>query len=305
MINDLNLYKVFYEVAKSQNISHAAKALYISQPAVSKSIKNLENTLGLSLFSRNSKGVYLTPEGKVLFEHIQKAFIEFQKSEDLLTRMQHLESGELTLGVSSILGKYILLPHLQNFMTHYPHIKIRMINLSTQDTLKLVDLGKLDMALVSLSLPYTELSFTPLIPLQDILVCHPCYLKTLKNAYPTYSFENNFNSLLKKASLMLLAEPNLTRMYLNNYFKSLDLQLTPDIEASNMDFLIECAKTGLGITSFIKNFITDELEQKLLVEIPLPHPMPPRLAGIVSNPQLPPSLAATTFIHFLKTNMIP
>ena len=87
MVVDLNLYKVFYTVAQCKNISHAADMLFVSQPAVSKSVKTLENLLNIQLFSRSSKGVSLTPEGEVLYKHIKCGFDEFSLGENYIEKL--------------------------------------------------------------------------------------------------------------------------------------------------------------------------------------------------------------------------
>ena len=124
MITDLNLYKVFYIVAKCQNISHAAEKLFISQPAVSKSIKTLEKNLNVSLFIRSSKGVSLTKEGQMLFSHIEKAYRQIESAEDLIDKIKNREAGTINLGISSILGKNYFIPKLEKFIVKYPKIRV-------------------------------------------------------------------------------------------------------------------------------------------------------------------------------------
>lgn len=113
MIIDLNLYKVFLTVAKYQNISHAADILFVSQPAVSKSIKTLEKHLNIQLFSRNSKGVSLTPEGNILYEHIETAFNHMSIGENYIEKLKNKEIGKINLGVSTTIGKHFFSSTLQ------------------------------------------------------------------------------------------------------------------------------------------------------------------------------------------------
>ena len=110
MNQNLSSYRIFYTVAAAGNISKAAKALYISQPAISKSIQKLEDGLGCRLFSRSSRGVVLTEEGTLLFEHVRAAFETLTLGEEKLKRSIELGVGHLKIGVSSTLCKYILLP---------------------------------------------------------------------------------------------------------------------------------------------------------------------------------------------------
>lgn len=292
MFNELNLYKIFYTVCQYQNFSHAAQALYISQPAISKSIKTLEKNLGITLFSRSSKGVLLTPEGKILYEHLNKAFSSISEGEALLNKLKNMDSGELKLGVSSTLGTHFLLPLLSNFTQNYPNLQVHVTNDNTTQTLKLITKNLIDLAIVSSPLTHPSLEFIPLQPIEDIFVCAPSYYNHIADLSP--------KELCEKGYFMLLSKKSITRLNLQTYFLNLGLNLMPNIEASNMDFLIACAKAGLGITSVIKSFITSELAAGTLIEIPLPVELPKRYIGIAYHPQLELSIASRTFINFLQ-----
>lgn len=292
MIIDLNLYKVFYTVARYKNISHAADVLFVSQPAVSKSIKILENHLNLKLFSRSSKGVTLTPEGEILFNHINNAFGEINSGEYILEKLKNKEIGNINLGVSTTIGKSYFLPEFQQFIEEYSEFKIKIINRPTLDTIKLIQEGKLDLGIIGTTSNEGDLEFIRLKEIHDILVA--------SNAYIEKSNFKTAKDIFNKGSFMLLENPNATREHIDNYFASQNLCITPDIEASNMDFLIESAKIGLGITSVIKEFLNYELENKSLIEIPLKHPIPPRYIGVIYKNSSNLSIAAKTLIDFLK-----
>ena len=124
MEQHLSQYKIFYEVARCGNISRAAKELYISQPAISKAISKLEESLGIKLFSRNSRGVQLTREGTILFQHVNTAFDSIGRGERELKRIHDFHIGNLKIGVSNTLCKYVLLPYLKGFIGKYPHVNI-------------------------------------------------------------------------------------------------------------------------------------------------------------------------------------
>ena len=116
MYQNLSSYRIFYTVANTKNISKAAKELYISQPAISKSIQKLEESLGTKLFERSSRGVALTDSGELLYTHVKSAFETLSIGEDRLRRSIELGIGHLTIGVSSTLCKYVLLPYLKEFI---------------------------------------------------------------------------------------------------------------------------------------------------------------------------------------------
>ena len=295
MNSDLGLYKVFYIVASLGNISRAAEVLYISQPAVSKSIKLLEESLGITLFSRNSRGVSLSHEGLLLYESVRKAFKELELAEDLLQKLKNNSYGTITLGVSTTIGKNILLPYLKSFTKDYPELKIKVINTTASQTLQLTEEGKIDLAIVAMPSSHTSLALIPLQEIQDILVASPEYIIKLG----LHSQE----ALFQKATFMLLEKPNATRMYLESYFAEHEFTVIPDIEASNMDFLIECAKIGLGVTSVIRNFVEEDLAAERLAELPLTPPIPPRLVTIAYHSKMPLSIASQTFIQYLQQSV--
>ena len=289
---DLNLYKVFFVVAECRNISRAAEALFVSQPAVSKSIKTLEKALKVILFSRSSKGVVLTPEGEILFDHIKNAFDEFNLGEHVLEKLKNKEMGNINLGVSTTIGKSYFLPKFQEFIKEYPHFKIKIINKPTLDTIKLVQEEKIDLGIIGTTSNEDDLEFIKLSQIQDILVASNSYVKNLNL--------DSLNDIFTKGSFMFLENPNATREFIDNYFAKQNLSITPDIEASNMDFLIECAKMGLGITSVIKEFLHNDLENRTLIQLPLDVPIPPRYIGVIYKNSSNLSIAAKTLIDFLR-----
>ena len=149
MEQHLTQYRIFYAVARAGNISRAAKELFISQPAISKSISKLEESLGMALFIRNSRGVSLTAEGQVLFQHVEAAFEALERGENELKQIQNLHIGQLKIGVSNTLCKYILLPYLKGFIAQYPHVRILIESQDTARTISMLERQKLDIGLIA------------------------------------------------------------------------------------------------------------------------------------------------------------
>ncbi|GMA97364.1 LysR family transcriptional regulator [Pelosinus sp. IPA-1] len=293
MSKDLELYKIFHTVAYYKNISHAAAALYISQPAVSKSIKKLEAILDIKLFSRSSKGVTLTTEGKLFYEYIEKALHLISEGENTLTELKSKKQGVITIGVSTTLCKHFLLPHLKPFMNQYPEIKIKIINKTTFDTLQHIDQGMIDFGIVSRPFNLDSYTFIKLATIQDIFVAEKEYLKSIQVVAP--------NDIFTKAIFMLLESDNITRQYIDQFFIENNIFIKPEIEINTMDFLIEFAKIGLGVTVVIKNFIEQDLANGNLVEIPVSPPIPSRTIGIIFNKKKNLSIATQTFLSYLQT----
>ena len=136
MINNLEYYKVFYHVAKSGSLTSAAEELAISQPAVSQSVRQLENALGTRLFVRAPRGVSLTKEGELLYGYVAKAYEQFVLGEKKLKQMLNLELGEIHIGASDMTLQFYLLPFLERFHEKYPGIRVAVTNAPTPETLQ-------------------------------------------------------------------------------------------------------------------------------------------------------------------------
>ncbi|BCJ95728.1 LysR family transcriptional regulator [Anaerocolumna cellulosilytica] len=310
---DFNLtnYKIFNTVASTGNISHAAKELYISQPAISKAISKLEESLGVPLFIRSSRGVRLTGEGEILYEYTKSAFLTLSQGERNLRRIHELGMGHLRIGVSATLCKYILLPYLKNFVLTYPHVKVSIECQSTFKTLELLEQNKIDIGLIGLPEDLKNLDFYPVKKIEDIFVATKSYLENLRlresSVMPAYSSINNesislpSSFIFKTANIMLLDEKNMTRLFIDNYFTKNQIETNQILEISNMDLLIEFAKISLGVSCVIKEFVETELKQELLVEIPLENPLKAREIGFAYKKSAQLTQTLEKFIQFYRT----
>ena len=269
----LSSYKVFYEVAKAGNISKASKALMISQPAISKSISKLEEELGVRLFSRNSRGVMLTSEGEILFEHVADAFGFIERGEDEIRKLREFNIGHLRIGGSTTLCKYLLIPYLKEYLKLYPHMKISITNQESLSTIKEIEEKKLDVGAVVLTNVKNSIRFLKIMDVEDIFVCTPEYLKNLRLV------EGNDADILSSANIMLLNSDNISRKHIDEYFRIQGIVPRRMLEISTMDLLIEFAKIGLGVAAVIKEFVLSELKEGSLIQIPIDVPVPGRQAG--------------------------
>ena len=292
MEQNLSQYKIFYEVAKAGNISKAAKELYISQPAISKAISKLEDSLGLSLFTRSSRGVQLTSEGEILFEHTREAFDALDRGEQELKRIQEFDIGHLRIGVSNTLCKYILLPYLKTYIDQYPHMKVTIESQATAQTLARLEQQKIDLGLVAEPSVRRDLAFIPVMDIQDTFVTTPNYLENL------YLREGQDTSLFETGNIMLLDTSNMTRHHVDEYMAENNIFPHQILEVTTMDLLIEFAKIGLGIACVIKELVQKELDSGMLVEIPLDIPIHRRTIGFAYHPANQ-AMALKTFLEFL------
>lgn len=291
----LDLYHVFYAVAKQGNISRAANELFISQPAISKAIKKLEDSLSVSLFYRNSRGVTLTDEGVLLYEQVRIAFEAIDKGEEVVKRTKQLGIGSLRIGVSTTLCKYLLLSYLKEFVEKFPHMKITIQCQSTFDTVKLLEEGKIDIGLIGKPEHLKHLVFYPITSIQDTFVTTKAYYENLKVRNGGDEMD-----IFKEGNIMLLNEENITRRYIEEYFKSEGIQVHQVLEVSNMDLLIEFAKIGIGIACVIKEFVGDELADGLLMELPILKAIPKREVGFAYSSAGLKTKAMKEFIAFYQ-----
>lgn len=333
MYDNLNYYKVFYTVAKKGSISRAADVLYISQPAISKSISNLEKGLGTPLFERTSKGVKLTAEGEVLYSHVSKAFENLLKGEDEIKRINDLGIGQLRIGVSTSLCKFILLDYLQRFIVENPHIKMFIDCHSTFNTLKLLQDDSIDVGLICETNIPVGYSFIPVAEIHDIFVTSKSYLENLNlretedtpsndsnpwlfagnytNIIPdeatsvpkTVSINNNILStkeILEKSNLMLLEKNNITRAHIDHYLDSEGIYPNQILEINNMDLLIDFSTIGMGVASVVREFAKEQLDAGTIFELPLDRELEKRAVGLVYSNNKSKSKALSKFINFFN-----
>lgn len=320
MFDNLNYYRVFYTVANTGNISKAADMLFISQPAISKAISKLEDGLHVKLFLRSSKGVSLTDEGQVLYNHIEKAFSNISQGEDEIRHIHELGIGQLKIGVSTSLCKHILLDKLQTFISENPHIKVIIDCHSTVNTLKLLNDGRIDIGLICKTDIPAGFEYQDVSTIHDIFVVNETYLSNLhlreqeefapEPANP-WLFAGNLTGIvgnldaddsalspvnpaspadksgfamkdiLEKSNLMLLEKNNITRTHIDDYLESEGIHPQQILEVNNMDLLIDFAAIGMGVASVVREFSTDYLASGQILELPLSHPVAERTVGFV------------------------
>jgi len=290
---NLELYRVFYYVATAGSISGAAKELFISQPAVSQSIKQLEEKLGGKLFFRTSKGIKLTTEGEVLFKYIDQAYNIIRTAENKFIEMQNLVEGEIKIGAGDTLCRYYLIPYLELFHREYPGIKIHVTNRTTPETVNLLKSGKVDLGIINLPIELDDsIIVEETISVQDCFVAGQNY---------SYLSESPISlSELVRYPVMVLEKGTSTRKHIDNYAKEHGIDITPEIELGSIDLLIQFAKIGLGILCVVRNFVDEEIKSGCLYEIKLKEPIPERKVGIAVLKDVPLSAAAGKFIKILK-----
>ena len=247
---DFELYRIFYTVAKNGNITKAAQELMISQPAISKSIKNLEYQLGGQLFVRTKRGVVMTEEGKEFYNYIKQAIEYICSAENKFSELINLESGRIKIGVNSTLTKEFLLMYIKQFHSLYPHVDIQIETDLSSSLIQKLRNGLVDMVVLNLS-ENTYGSDIEIIKCKEITDC--------------FVVNENFKNLLdRKISLaelndyplILQSKGSSTRTFLDSFAIKNGVVLKPNIELTSYSLVVEFAKIGLGIGYVTKDYIS-------------------------------------------------
>ncbi len=285
------LYKVFYCVARTLSFSEASKQLYISQSAVSQSIKMLEKKLGQSLFIRSTKRVQLTPEGEILFKHIEPALNLIRQGENQLLEANILNGGQLRIAASDTICRYFLVPYLNKFHSAYPNVHIKVTNSTSIDCANILNNGQVDFIITNF--PNSGLSNTlnirPLKEFSDVFVANPEHFPPSDRALSLRE--------LQSSPIMMLDRKSTTSEFLHSLFQKFHLDLVPEIELSSNDLLIDLARIGLGI-AFVPDFCIPEGEKELYI-LKLEEQLPKRKIVVAYNESLPISQAAKQFMEIL------
>lgn len=292
MIGKLDLYKVFSTVAKNGSFSKAAKDLFMTQPAVSQAMMQLEKELDIRLFNRTPKGVTLTNEGKLLFEYVQSAMNLLNIGEEMILEFKNLTKGELRIGVGDTISKYFLLQYLEIFHTKFPNIKFKIVNGTTHELISLLKLGEVDIAICNFPVHDPTLAQIPCMDIHDIFVCGKKYQHLLSKKISMKE--------LVKHPLICLEPQSVSRIYVDEFLLSKGLRISPEFELGSHDLLLEFAKINLGIACVTKEFSQEYLNHEVLYEIQLTDPIPKRSIGICYVKNVPLSPASTKFVEIIE-----
>lgn len=287
----LDLYSIFNEVVKTGNFTKTAKKLFISQPAVSQSISQLESDLNTRLFTRTSKGVHLTSEGKLLHEYTNAGINLIKKGEQRLADSNNLLIGQLKIGVGDTISRYYLIEFLEKFNITYPQIKLKIINKTTMELVQMIKSGEIDLGVCNLPIDDKSLEITPLVAIQDIFVASDKFID-LKNK--TISLKD-----LENYPLIMLDKRSRTRQYVESFLIGKNVKIEPEIELGSHDLLLEFAKIGLGISCVVKEYSYEQIKKNDLFQVNTKEEIPKRSIGVCSRVGVPMSPIAKKFAEIL------
>ena len=290
---DFELYRIFYVVANHQNITKASEELHISQPAISKSIKNLEEKLGGNLFVRTKRGVVLTEEGKEFYTYIKQAIEYINNAENKFTDLINLETGCIKIGISTTLTKEFLLPYLEEFHSLYPKIDIQIITNLTSDLMPKLKNGLIDIVILNLN----DKNYGNDI---DIIKCrkiNDCFV--VNNKYKDLTLKEVSIKELNNYPLILQAKGSNTREFLDNIARENGVVLKPNIELASYSLVVEFSKIGMGIGYATKEYIGDAIKDKKLYELKIKEKIPSRYIGIALSKNHIPNFSTKKLIEII------
>ena len=295
MNSNFEYYKIFYYVAKYENLTKAATALKTSQPAVTRTIHKLEGELGCRLFTRSKTGMKLTPEGRTFYGYVAAGCAQFFKGENDLSNLISLENGTIYISATETALHCYLFQAMEEFNSLYPNVRFKILNNSTTESVNAVKEGKVDLAFVSANLQVAKpLRMKILRKYRDILIAGMRFeeLKAGKE-------ELSLKELVSYPWISLTAE-TITRRFLNEYFEKNSLTFTPDMELATTDMILPAVRHNLGLGFIPAEFADAELKSGQVFEIKVKEKLPERNIVLIYDMEYPQSITAKEFQKFLK-----
>ncbi|MBQ3307270.1 MAG: LysR family transcriptional regulator [Bacilli bacterium] len=253
MNTDYNLYKIFLYLYEEKSISKTANKLYVSQPAISYSLKELENQLGYTLFYRNSKGIEPTLEANELYSYISTAFNILQDAEEHIKNLNSLNTGCIRVGTPSHIGVCYLSKYIAEFRKEYPGIRFEVVCKSTRDMVEMLETRKLDVIVDTLPIDSKkEVTKITLSKLNNCFAYNKNYFKNVK-----------INSIedLNNYPLVLPTSAYSSRVKLDEFLSSKGIKVNPVLESWTTEVLLEMVRKGIGIGYFSKEVIDSQKDK--------------------------------------------
>ena len=293
MVN-LELYRVFYIVAKCGSLTKAADELFISQPAVSQAIKQLEGQLGMPLFNRTHRGMELSEQGgRQIFPIVEKALAELDGAEGKLREINTTATGTIRISASDTIFNYVLIDKIAAYHALYPEVRLSLINCITTETLELLKNNKCDIAFLNLPVDEKDCALSSVVmPLHDTFVAGKPFAALSEGVQPLRSMQNY--------PLLMLDANTVTRKAIVQFAQSIGVHLQPEIECGSLELMINLAKSGVGVACAPCEYVTRELAEGTLCEIRTDPPLPVRGVGIAFPHGQPVSFAVRAFFKLFE-----
>ncbi|WP_130861559.1 LysR family transcriptional regulator [Bacilliculturomica massiliensis] len=282
-------YKVFYLVASRSSMTLAAEALYLTQPAVSKSIHHLEEAFGCPLFLRTQKGMVLTEEGRELYHYIAQAYENIIKGQKRVCQMMNMEAGSIRVGTDEMTVHFDLLPRLERFNSEYPKIKMDISSYRRQELLRAIREGEIDFGVVMCQNENFE-GF-------DIIQLNQVQYSFIVGRQYEYMRERTWTlaHILEYPIISLVSDMS-ARKHLDEFFTEQGLEFEPDIELTTTTLIVPFAERNLGVGIVARNFAEDSIRAGRIFELQVKPPLPQQTTCILIDKKNTISMAARRFL---------
>lgn len=291
-------YKIFYYVGKHKNITKAATELYSSQPAVTRTIQNLETELGCRLFTRNKSGVEFTQEGRTLYEYVSMAYSNLLKGEDEVRRIINVETGTIYIGASVTSLHVFLFSFLKAFRQKYPGVKLKITTHSNNGIIEKLTGGLVDLAFVSTpcNMPRQLLTKT-VCKFNDILIAGNRFAELKGRSLDMHELKN-YPVVGLKRSMQL-------RQFLDDIFAKNELTITPDTEADGADLLVPMISHDLGLGFVPQEMAEPAIGRGEVFKVPLNFEIPQRQICAAMDPRHPHTNASRELFGMISEYVKP
>ena len=291
------LYKTFDVVANCSTITEASKKLNISQPAVTKAIKNLESQLNGSLFVRSKNGIKLTENGKKFYNYIKPALMQMAEAEKLFNNISKIDTGEIRIGTSNTILKYYLMKYLKIYSVNFPKINISIEESYTPNLINMVKNGNIDIAIIYANESDSKLDGLKIYNLKKL---HYCLIGNEK--YKKYYNKKISFSDIKNESLILNSINPIQTSLLNSSDDTKFLKYNAHINLASHSLVYEFVKEGFGLGVVIKEFIEEKLNSKDLYEIKLKEKFEPVNLIMITNKSVFPTYATSRLMDIINND---
>lgn len=264
---NLNLYKVFFQVAQYGSLSMASKKMLLSQPAISKSIKKLEDDLDVKLFYRTINGMSLTEKGAELYKFVEDAYNTIKIGERCMIESNNLYKGKLSIGAPSHIASFYLFDKVKKFHNDYPQIEISIVSRSTADLVKLLENHEIDFAIDTSPVTGNEKTLC----IEELGKFTHSLIALKKNNYNA-----KIDSLrdLENYPLILPVAHSSHRKKIDALAQNCDVNFKNVIAIETTEMIKEAIMQDVGIGYIIKSFAKGELESKIFEEIKIEEKLP-------------------------------
>jgi len=246
---NLEYYKIFYEVAKQKNITHASEKLFISQPAVTQTIAKLEQGLGEKLFIRNNKGLTLTHLGEQIFEQVEQALQHFDIIDNIVYECKNLIEGTIKIGAGTNIAKEVLPNLIADFTANYPHVKFVLVDEHRKLLFEQLVSGEVDIAITQKENVPKHISYKKLLTENSVFFCNKNF-----DVEPFLTKKE-----LAKQPLIVAVQGTTSRMAVSKAFTQNNLTLLPKFEVSGHNMILELVRKNLGVGILPQYLIENEL----------------------------------------------